>query len=158
MLLDTSCCFPGWSRMRCRCFEKNVQEYPQSSNVYDSLGEAYMKVGQKDLAIQNYEKSLQLNPKNNNAVEQLKKLKGEAMAPKVVEQNGFTVAGIAVADKQCERDDRGTASSAKQWGRLMQEGLFEKIPNKADQNRSSPCIPTTRAITMGNTRSCWVRG
>jgi cytochrome c-type biogenesis protein CcmH/NrfG len=39
------------------------------------LGEAYMKVGQKDLAIANYEKSLQLNPKNQNAVERLKKLR-----------------------------------------------------------------------------------
>jgi CubicO group peptidase (beta-lactamase class C family) len=62
-----------------RAFQKNVQEYPQSSNVYDSLGEAYMKTGQKDLSIQSYEKSLQLNPKNDNAVRRLKKLKGEAM-------------------------------------------------------------------------------
>jgi CubicO group peptidase (beta-lactamase class C family) len=62
-----------------RVFQKNVQEYPQSSNVYDSLGEAYMKAGQKDLSIQNYEKSLQLNPKNDNAVKRLKKLRGEAM-------------------------------------------------------------------------------
>src|ERR1700683_4111506 len=62
-----------------RVFQKNVQEYPQSSNVYDSLGEAYMKTGQKDLSLQNYEKSLQLNPKNDNAVRQLKKLRGEAM-------------------------------------------------------------------------------
>jgi cytochrome c-type biogenesis protein CcmH/NrfG len=43
--------------------------------VYDSLGEAYMKAGEKELAIQNYEKSLQLDPKNMNAVEMLKKLK-----------------------------------------------------------------------------------
>jgi CubicO group peptidase (beta-lactamase class C family) len=56
-------------------FQLNVQEFPASSNVYDSLGEAYMKVGQNDLAIANYEKSLQLNPKNQNAVEQLKKLR-----------------------------------------------------------------------------------
>jgi len=56
-------------------FEGNVQEYPQSANAYDSLGEAYMKAGQKDLAIQNYEKSLQLNPKNQSAAEMLKKLK-----------------------------------------------------------------------------------
>jgi tetratricopeptide (TPR) repeat protein len=62
-----------------RGFQKNVQEYPQSSDAYDSVGEAYMKMGQKDLAIQNYEKSLQLNPKNENAVRRLKKLKGEAM-------------------------------------------------------------------------------
>jgi|SRR5271165_1251854 len=56
-------------------FQRNVQEYPQSGNVYDSLGEAYLKDGQKDLAMQNYEKSLQLDPKNKNAVEMLKKLK-----------------------------------------------------------------------------------
>ena len=56
-------------------FRRNTQEHPQSSNVWDSLGEAYMKVGQKDLAVQNYEKSLQLDPKNQNAVAMLKKLK-----------------------------------------------------------------------------------
>ena len=55
-------------------FERNAQEYPQSSNAYDSLGEAYMKAGQKDLAIVNYKKSLQLEPGNQNAVGQLKKL------------------------------------------------------------------------------------
>lgn len=53
-------------------FRKNVQEHPQSANVYDSLGEGYMKSGQKDLAIQNYEKSLQLDPQNTNAVNMLK--------------------------------------------------------------------------------------
>lgn len=58
-------------------FKRNVEEYPKSGNAYDSLGEAYMKTGQKDLAIQNYEKSLQMNPQNSNAAEQLKKLKGQ---------------------------------------------------------------------------------
>lgn len=56
-------------------FQRNVQEYPQSWNVYDSLGEAYMNTGQKNLAIANYEKSLSLNPKNQNAVARLKKLR-----------------------------------------------------------------------------------
>lgn len=56
-------------------FRRNVQDYPQSSNVYDSLGEAYMKAGQNDLAIQNYEKSVQMDPKNANGIEMLKKLK-----------------------------------------------------------------------------------
>jgi CubicO group peptidase (beta-lactamase class C family) len=55
-------------------FQRNVEEYPESWNVYDSLGEAYMKTGQKDLAIANYEKSLQLNPKNQNGIDMLKKL------------------------------------------------------------------------------------
>jgi tetratricopeptide (TPR) repeat protein len=56
-------------------FQRNVQEYPESGNVYDSLGEGYMNAGQKELAIQNYEKSLKLDPKNQNAVEMLKKLR-----------------------------------------------------------------------------------
>jgi CubicO group peptidase (beta-lactamase class C family) len=56
-------------------FQRNVQEYPESWNVYDSLGEAYMDAGKKDLAIANYEKSVQLNPKNQNGVNKLKELR-----------------------------------------------------------------------------------
>jgi len=55
-------------------FQLNVKIYPQSSNVYDSLGEAYMKNGQKEEAIKNYEKSLELDPDNSNAKEMLNKL------------------------------------------------------------------------------------
>jgi cytochrome c-type biogenesis protein CcmH/NrfG len=56
-------------------FQMNVQEYPKSWNSYDSLGEAYMKAGQQELAIDNYTKSIELNPDNKNGVEMLKKLK-----------------------------------------------------------------------------------
>lgn len=57
-----------------RIFQLNVDEYPHSSNVYDSLGEAYMDDGNKPLAITNYRKSLELNPKNGNAVTMLQKM------------------------------------------------------------------------------------
>ncbi len=57
-------------------FKFVVELYPNSSNAYDSLGEAYMASGNKKLAIENYEKSLQLNPENNNAVDMLKQLRG----------------------------------------------------------------------------------
>ena len=60
-----------------RVFQLNVEAYPASSNVYDSLGEGYMKNGDQELAIENYEKSLKLDPANQNAVEILKKLKGQ---------------------------------------------------------------------------------
>ena len=56
-------------------FQMNVQEYPKGWNCYDSLGEAYMKAGQKALAIENYTKSIELNPDNKNGVEMLEKLK-----------------------------------------------------------------------------------
>jgi tetratricopeptide (TPR) repeat protein len=55
-------------------FKLNVEFYPKSSNVYDSLGEAYMTNGDKELAIANYRKSLELNPKNENGARMLKKL------------------------------------------------------------------------------------
>jgi len=120
-------------------FKKNVELYPQSGNVYDSLGEAYAKIGQKDLAIQNYEKSLQLDPKNNNAVEQLKKLKGDggqAVNPKIVQEEGFTVVGISARTSNA-KEMTADGVIGPMWGRLMQHGLLAKIPNKADQNISA---------------------
>jgi hypothetical protein len=57
-----------------RIFQLNVEAYPQSANVYDSLGEGYMDAGNKPQAIANYQKSLQLNPKNTGAVKMLQLL------------------------------------------------------------------------------------
>lgn len=57
-----------------RIFRLNTEAYPQASNTYDSLAEAYMLSGDKKLAIRNYKKSLELNPKNTNAVSMLEKL------------------------------------------------------------------------------------
>lgn len=45
-------------------FKLNVQAYPDAFNTYDSLGMAYMVNGNKDLAIKNYNKSIELNPDN----------------------------------------------------------------------------------------------
>lgn len=56
-------------------FKLNVSEHPESSNVYDSLGEAYMEAGENELAIWNYEKSLELNPNNENAKKMLEELR-----------------------------------------------------------------------------------
>ncbi|MGI8640477.1 MAG: tetratricopeptide repeat protein [Pyrinomonadaceae bacterium] len=58
-------------------FKLNVESYPQSANVYDSLAEAYMKNGNKELAIKSYEKSLELNPLSASAVEALKILRAK---------------------------------------------------------------------------------
>lgn len=60
-----------------RIFQLNVQLQPQSWNAYDSLAEAFAKNGEKELAIQNYTKSLDLNPKNSNATEMIKKLQSD---------------------------------------------------------------------------------
>jgi CubicO group peptidase (beta-lactamase class C family) len=58
-------------------FKLNVEAFPSSFNVYDSLGEACMAAGDKARAIENYERSLELNPGNEGAREALKKLRGQ---------------------------------------------------------------------------------
>lgn len=70
-------------------FKLNVEAYPQAFNPYDSLGEAYMIHGDKELAIANYKKSLELNPQNASATRALASL-GNAPAevkvdPKIYE-------------------------------------------------------------------------
>jgi tetratricopeptide (TPR) repeat protein len=57
-------------------FQRNVAEYPNASNPHDSLGEAYMALGNRAKAIEHYERSLALDPANTNAVDRLKTLRG----------------------------------------------------------------------------------
>jgi len=56
-------------------FKLNVSLYPKSFNAYDSLAESYLVKGDKALAISSYETSLELNPQNQKAKDQLQKLK-----------------------------------------------------------------------------------
>jgi CubicO group peptidase (beta-lactamase class C family) len=54
-----------------------IDLYPTSTDAYDFLADAYETNGQKDLAIETYKKSLEVNPQNANAREKLKKLGGQ---------------------------------------------------------------------------------
>jgi tetratricopeptide (TPR) repeat protein len=56
-------------------FQLNAAEFPQSGNVWDSLAEAYMEAGDLKKAVENYEKALALDPKNENARDSLKKIR-----------------------------------------------------------------------------------
>jgi predicted alpha/beta superfamily hydrolase len=47
-------------------FKENVKRYPGSANVYDSLGEAFEKNNQFDLAKENYQKAVDFGEKNND--------------------------------------------------------------------------------------------
>ena len=58
-----------------KIFKLNVEAYPKAFNVYDSLGEAYMKNGDDSLAVSNYKKSLELNPRNTNAELMIKQIR-----------------------------------------------------------------------------------
>jgi len=87
----------GYHRMEIKKFKQseeffklNVVNYPESDNVYDSLGDFYAVNGEKDKAIENYKKSVSLNKdslskiklielKNNNSIslERLDELENE---------------------------------------------------------------------------------
>jgi CubicO group peptidase (beta-lactamase class C family) len=55
--------------------EFNTSQFPQSPYVYDRLAEAYFEVGNKQKAIENYKRSLEINPDNQNALRKIKLLK-----------------------------------------------------------------------------------
>jgi CubicO group peptidase (beta-lactamase class C family) len=55
-------------------FKLNVETFPKSANCYDSLGEAYLTNGEKELAIINYKKCVELSPENENGKKMLEKL------------------------------------------------------------------------------------
>lgn len=56
-------------------FKMNVENFPESSNAYDSLGEAYLVSGDKTKALVNYERAVQLDANNTNSKRMLEKLK-----------------------------------------------------------------------------------
>ncbi|MEM6348760.1 MAG: tetratricopeptide repeat protein [Bacteroidota bacterium] len=58
-----------------KVFELNTRLYPQGFNTFDSYGECLVKLGQIEAGIAAYEKSLELNPKNDNASRVLEDLK-----------------------------------------------------------------------------------
>jgi CubicO group peptidase (beta-lactamase class C family) len=68
-------------------FKLNILEYPKSGNVYDSYAEALMAKGENKGAIENYKKSLELNPNNKNGIDQLKKLGVDYKVAEIVVDN-----------------------------------------------------------------------
>ncbi len=54
-----------------------VELYPKVANLYDSAGEFYLKKGQKDKAIEFYNKALQVDPNFENAKRMLEKITNE---------------------------------------------------------------------------------
>jgi tetratricopeptide (TPR) repeat protein len=76
MLNDIGYMLLGKSKIReaIKIFDLNVKLYPESANVYDSLGEAYLKADEKELARKNYEKALSLDPNSTTAKRALEEL------------------------------------------------------------------------------------
>lgn len=59
----------------------NSEKFPESFNVWDSLGEIYDKAGNREEAIKNYEKSLEINPDNTEGRRALERIRQETTKP-----------------------------------------------------------------------------
>ena len=55
-------------------FEANMERFPESFNVYDSYAEAMLYAGKRKQAIKYYERSLELNPNNQNGKNMLSRM------------------------------------------------------------------------------------
>jgi len=64
----------GKAKEALEIFKLNVFLYPESANVYDSVAEAFEANGERELAIKNYRRSLELDPGNTNAIQHLRRL------------------------------------------------------------------------------------
>ncbi|GAB2514454.1 serine hydrolase [Spirosoma aerophilum] len=78
----------GKDKEALRVFDLNADAFPESYNVYDSRGELYMKMANKAAAIQDYKRSVALNPRNTNGFLMLKELGESVEVPK---QEGVVV-------------------------------------------------------------------
>jgi len=58
-------------------FKLNLSAHPESTNVYDSLGEAHAAAGNREAAIENYEKVVAADPHATGAIEMLRWLRAE---------------------------------------------------------------------------------
>lgn len=79
----------------------DIKEYPESSNAFDTMGEVYLRLGNYDKAINSYEKSLALNPKNTNAKDYLKNIREKngystILKEKYFDKDGYPLTGKGV--------------------------------------------------------------
>ena len=66
---------PNTSLQGINVFLLATELYPNSANLYDSLAEGYLFNGNEEKAIESFEKSLELNPQNQNAISRLRQLR-----------------------------------------------------------------------------------
>jgi CubicO group peptidase (beta-lactamase class C family) len=106
-------------------FKLNVEAYPQAANPYDSLGEAYLQAGERALALQNYKKSVELNPQNVAAVQIIKNMEAPpSTAPVSLDAyvGQYEVPGLGALDITKEGDKLVGAPTGQPKAELTAQG------------------------------------
>ena len=110
-------------------FGINVMEFPHSSNVYDSYGEGLMKNGQQAEAIVNYQKSLELNPANLNAVAMLAKMGVEVKQEEIIVEEGLLQSYTGAYELAPGFIITVTRDGSRLFAQATGQGQFEIFPN-----------------------------
>jgi peptidase S41-like protein len=112
-------------------FKLIVSEFPGSANAYDSLGEAYLRNGDGKLSLANYERSLELNPENFNAEDQIERIRYPNRIP---EKPAEKFSKIFTADKyKADLDQLGKTLTTVHPNALKfisKEGFWKIIEEK----------------------------
>jgi tetratricopeptide (TPR) repeat protein len=66
-------------------FQLNVEAYPQSANVYDSLSDGYVALGNRDEALKNAQKAVEMIDKDLEANPDFKRVVRESAEKKIKE-------------------------------------------------------------------------
>jgi tetratricopeptide (TPR) repeat protein len=68
----------GMTEQALSVLELSCREFPESAPAFETLADLFLKAGKVDQALQNYEKSLELNPGNEDLKKKLSDLKKES--------------------------------------------------------------------------------
>ncbi|MEZ4800898.1 MAG: S41 family peptidase [Flavobacteriales bacterium] len=112
-------------------FEMLVSEFPNSANVYDSFAEICLKKGEQELALVNYKKSLELNPDNFNAEDQIAFLLDPTLKPENPAEKFLKV--YSVKEYQQDLDEFGkkiTTTHPNVFKFLSERDFWELIEQK----------------------------
>lgn len=133
-------------RLAIEAFTLNVKKFPESSNVYDSLAEAYYSENNLDLAEQNYLFALNLDPNYQSAWKSLAKIykktksdgKAEALFNKALSNSQFQHWGLEqLGDLYLKRDNQNKASTyyLEAWRiKNKPDGAFDKLVKLAKKS------------------------
>ena len=110
-------------------FGINVMEFPNSSNAYDSYGEALMIQGQKEEAIVYYQKSLELNPANSNAVAMLAKMGVEVKQEEIIVEEALLQSYTGAYELAPGFTITVTRDGSRLFAQATGQGQFEIFPN-----------------------------
>lgn len=121
-----------------KIFKYGISLLPNDSNLYDSLGEAYLENDDWEQSVLYYAKSLELNPKNDNAIEKLQLAKNYRSKFKEKSFKQLTQLIDQYADKILEKKNVNSISLAVyRDGKMYQNyyGNLEKVTkNKPNDN------------------------